>query len=357
MTGSKWVRKIGMLIATLLALAVGASVGVYFWFGDYLRGPDLTETPSAISLEDVFPRASGVDPVRVADALAYADEAGVTAVIVLTNGEIVAEFGDTSLESSLHSVRKSLLSALYGIAVDRGLIDITQTLSALGIDDAGPPLTDAERSATLRDLLTARSGIYHPSVKDDNGPYPDPSFHAPDEAFVYNNWSFNAAGGIFEELTGVRMGDAFAEWIAEPLGMQDFDAEDVRYFEGPESVFPAWRFWMSTRDLARFGQMIFDGGTWDGVRIVPSAWIEESLTAHSEIPNGTGYGYMWWTMPDSSYMATGTGGQKIRMYPARNTVIVTKVNTGSDFTRTLWWTMGPRVNNTDLREILERLGV
>ena len=56
-------------------------------------------------------------------------------------------------------------------------------------------------------------------------------------------------------------------------------------------------------------------------------------------------------------MATGTGGQKIRMYPDRGTVIVTKINTGEGFTRNLWWFMGPRLRNTDLRLILERLGV
>ena len=357
MNGSGRLRKVGLFFGAAFGLTILASAGVLVLYGDYIRGPDLTATPSALSLVPLFPRAPGVDETRVADALGYADEAGATAVIVLREGQIVAEFGDTGLKSSLHSVRKSLLSALYGIAADRGLIDITQTLAALGIDDEGPELTDVERSATLRDLLTARSGIYHPSIKDDNGPYPEPGTHGPDEVFVYNNWSFNAAGGIFEEITGLRMGAAFDEWIAQPLGMQDFDPEDVRYFEGPESVFPAWRFWMSTRDLARFGQMILDGGAWGGVQVVPSEWITESLTPYSEQPNGVGYGFMWWTMPDSSFMATGTGGQKIRLYPNRDAVIITKVNTGADFTRSLWWTMGPRVRNTDLREILRRLGV
>ena len=204
---------------------------------------------------------------------------------------------------------------------------------------------------------TARSGIYHPSIMDDGDTYPEPGTHGPDEVFFYNNWSFNAAGGIFEELTGLRLGDAFGQWIAQPLGMQDFDPKDVRYFEGPESVFPAWRFWMSTRDLARFGQMVFDEGRWRGAQVVPKQWILESLTSHSEQSNGVGYGFMWWTMPDTSFMATGTGGQKIRLYPNRDAVIITKVNTGEGFTRALWWTMGPRLNNGHLRELLERLDV
>lgn len=340
----------------LLGLGLVAIAGVFVAYRDLIRGPRLTATPPDLSLADVFP-AADIDPARVRAALAHADEAGATAVIVIRAGHLVAELGDTSLESSVHSVRKSLLSALYGIAVDRGMIDITRTLASLDIDDVGPPLSEVERSATLRDLLTARSGIYHPSIQDDNGPYPEPGTHRPDEAFVYNNWSFNAAGGIFERLTGMSLGRAFEEWIARPLGMQDFDAGDVRYREGPESVFPAWRFWMSTRDMARFGQMMLDGGVWNGEQVVPSDWVAESFTPRSELPDGTGYGTLWWTMPDSSIMATGTGGQKIRIYPTREVVIVTKVNTGSGLGRTLWWIMGPRLGNGDLREILDRLGV
>jgi CubicO group peptidase (beta-lactamase class C family) len=114
---------------------------------------------------------------------------------------------------------------------------------------------------------------YHASVKDDNGPYPPPGTHRPGEAFVYNNWSFNALGGIFERETSLSLGAAFKTWIADPLGMEDFRVEDVVYTEGPESLFPAYRFWMSAHDLARFGQLYLDGGRWDGRDVVPAAWF------------------------------------------------------------------------------------
>lgn len=346
-----------MILGLVFALGAGW-LALAVAYRDYTNGPSLSLTPAQLSSANVFPLAPEGQQGGVAEALAYADSVGATSVIVLQAGQLVAEFGDTSLKSSVHSVRKSLLSAMYGVAVERGLIDIDRTLASLGIDDHNPPLTETERSATLRSLLTATSGIYHPSIKDDNGPYPAPGAHQPDEAFVYNNWSFNAAGGIFEELTGLSLGEAFAEWFAEPLGMQDFEPEDVRYFEGPESVYPAWRFWVSTRDLARFGQMMLDGGEWQGTQVLPEAWVRASWTPYSETGDDrTGYGYMWWTMHDDSRMATGTGGQKIRVYPDRDVVIVTKVNTGFGFSRALWSMFGPRLRNTDVRLILEHLGV
>ena len=207
------------------------------------------------------------------------------------------------------------------------------------------------------DLLTARSGIYHPSIKDDNGPYPEPGTHQPDEVFVYNNWSFNAVGGIFERLTGLSMGEAFKDWIADPIGMEDFRVEDVLYFEGPESVFPAYRFWMSARDLARVGLLYMNDGRWGERQIVPEDWISKSFVPYSDTGKGVGYGYMWWTMPDASYMATGTGGQKLRLYPNRRIVLVNRVDTGAGLRRSIWWNWGKRVNNSNTRELLRRLEV
>lgn len=340
----------------LLVLLVGV-VGVVgrLYYAELLYGPELTPTPAEISLKSEFPPPAGWSETTVEGTRQYADSLASSAVIVLLDGHVVAEWGATDQRSSLHSVRKSLVSALYGIAVDRGLIDINRTLGEMGVEEVGRPLTQVERSARLVDLLTSRSGIYHPSIKDDNGPYPEPGTHRPDEAFIYNNWSFNAAGGMFERLTGLSLGEAFKTWIAEPTGMEDFRPEDVLYFEGPESVFPAFRFWMSARDLARFGQLYLNHGRWGDEQIVPQAWIAESWRRYSDVGQGVGYGYMWWAMPDSSFLATGTGGQKLRIYPARKLVLVNRVLTGSGLSRAVWWTWGERVTNSDTAEILRRL--
>lgn len=127
------------------------------------------------------------------------------------------------------------------------------------------------------------------------------------------------------------------------------------YTEGDVSVFPAYRFWMTARDLARFGLLYLDRGWWGDREVVPSAWVAESLTRHSDAGDGVGYGYMWWIMPDRSYLATGTGGQKIRLYPEQRLVIVNQVNTGRGFRRTLWWFWGRRVNNSDISGLRRRL--
>lgn len=355
MTVRPWIRRVLLSSAVLGAVAL-AAVGLARWsYADLLHGPRLEPTAAALSLKREFPPPPGWTEAAVAPVLAYADSLASNAIIVIHDGHVIAEWGETDRRTSVHSVRKSLVSALYGIAEDRGLLRLDATLASLSVQEVGRPLTDMERSATLRDLLTARSGIYHASVTDDNGPYPTPGTHRPGEAFVYNNWSFNAAGALFEQVTGLTLGAAFRDWIAASLGMQDFRAEDVRYTPGGESVFPAYRFWMSARDLARFGVLYLNGGRWGDRQVVPARWIAESFTPYSDLGDGLGYGYMWWIMPDSSYMATGTGGQKIRLYPHERLVIVNRVNTGEGLGRLLWWTWGRSVNNTDIAGLRRRL--
>lgn len=111
-------------------------------------------------------------------------------------------------------------------------------MGALEIDDHHPSLSAEEKQATLEQPLQARSGIYHARLEDSNPERPERCSHATGEAFYFNNWSFNAAGIIFERLTLLSLVTAFKEWITDPLGMQHFRVEGVIYYTGDASVFP-----------------------------------------------------------------------------------------------------------------------
>jgi len=74
----------------------------------------------------------------------------------------VAEWGKTNKVSCLHSARKSILSLLYGIAQEKGFLTLDMTLDDLEISGK-TQLTAIERTASIRDLLMSRSGIYLPA--------------------------------------------------------------------------------------------------------------------------------------------------------------------------------------------------
>jgi CubicO group peptidase (beta-lactamase class C family) len=136
-------------------------------------------------------------PATLADASEYARRIGTAAVVVLKDGEVAYEFGNLARKYMCHSIRKPFLGALYGIYVQRGIIDIDMTLEDLGIDDIAPSLTHAEKQATIRDLLTSRSGVYHEAggeAREMIDSRPERGSHRPGEYFYYNNWDFNALG-------------------------------------------------------------------------------------------------------------------------------------------------------------------
>ena len=277
---------------------------------------------------------AGFSPSRLARARKYWEHRDSSAFLVVSRGAVVASWGEIDRRFMCHSVRKSFLSALYGIY--RNHIDLEMTLAELGIDDE-PALTVQEKQARILDLISSRSGVYHQAAAEPNTMSknrPARGSHEPGRHWWYNNWDFNAAGTIFEQLTGEPIFEAFHRAIAEPIDMQDYDVSHGFYhYERRKSVHPGYMFRMSTRDLARFGLLFARGGRWKDRQIVPNDWVRESTRAHSEVDMGSkygsGYGYMWW-IEETGFTARGSGGHILAVYPDQDLVMVLRADTYHD---------------------------
>jgi len=233
-----------------------------------------------------------------------------------------------------------------GIYVDRGVINLDNTLADLKINDKGG-LTLLERKATVRQLLQARSGIYHPAAYETAGMKarrPARGSHAPGEFWYYNNWDFNALGTIFHQLTGKTVFESLHDDLAKPLQFEDFNpAADTKFQYEDSSDHPAYVMRLSARDLARVGTLMSHAGKWNDRRIVSKTWIDESTTSYSSAGSGVGYGYLWWVgvdhwhfrskFPGQVYSARGNRGQYLLIDPTRDLVIVHRVNSENDSQR------------------------
>jgi CubicO group peptidase (beta-lactamase class C family) len=296
--------------------------------------------PGAI-WEHAAPSELGWSEAGLAQARAFSDQIRSSAVIIVQHGKVVAEWGNTTKRTELASVRKSLLSALIGIAVSEHRINLDSTLDELGIDDNPPSLTRLEKAATVRQLLEARSGVYHPALYETAGmaeARPPRGSHAPGTFWYYNNWDFNALGSIYERATFSSLFEAFDRRIARPIGMQDYRPKDGSYFRGDASIHPAYPIRMSARDLARFALLYLRKGNWAGRQIVPQAWVQESTRAYSRSAVGQGYGYLWWidflgdavapsvALPEGSFLAEGAGGQFALVVPTLDLVVVHRID-------------------------------
>jgi CubicO group peptidase (beta-lactamase class C family) len=91
------------------------------------------------------------------------DSAHTTGIVVIQGGKVLFEYGDIQELSYLASCRKSILSMLYGPFIENGTIKLNTNIEQLRLDDIGG-LLPIEKKATIKDLLTARSGVYHLQV-------------------------------------------------------------------------------------------------------------------------------------------------------------------------------------------------
>jgi len=315
-----------------------------------------TEYPGELWAQADDPVALGWDAARLAEARALYDNLESGAFLAVHRGVVMASWGRVGVRYNTQSMRKSLLNALVGLEVEAGRLRLDATLGELGIDDEAPPLDAEEKKATVRDLLHTSSGVYHSALYEVGGwkrHKPERGSHPPGAFWYYSNWDFNTLGTIFEQAAGGRIGPAFEERIARPIGMQDFRAGDVTYLTKDSlteklmhnrSNQDAYIFMISARDMARFGLLYAEGGRWNGRQIVPEHWIQQSWADAVSIGEyeawfgeGTRYGYLWWLQPgerygapvgSQAYVAHGNRGHVLVVLPDLDLVMVHRVATG-----------------------------
>lgn len=299
--------------------------------------------------QTALPESLGYSSKKLEVLRQWVSTQDTASMMVVVQGRVVFSYGDVTHPSKIASARKSVLSMLYGKYVQNGTIDLDMTVKQLGLDDKAAFLP-IEETATLRQLLAARSGVYLPTDSfGQKGYLPPRGSEAPGAHYLYSNWEFNAAGAAFEKLTGQGLYDALRQELAGPLGMQDY--RPSLQVKQPDSLskWPEYVMRLSTRDLARLGLLMLDKGKWNGQQIIPAEWVQYSTTLVTPFrdinpsflrnygsPERWGYsGALWWVWDDPAYTggiytgpwqgaftAQGAGGTYISVFPAGNVVIV-----------------------------------
>ncbi len=313
-------------LAGLLALAAGGA------------GPATSLPERATAVSGSAALAAGLDPEAVARV------AATIRALPGTRSLLVVEAGATRFEErwdgsgagapvNIKSAAKSLLSALVGIALERGDLRSLETPVAELLPQASSDLSDpVKRSLTVRHLLTMTSGLESTSgegygswvASRDWVRYvvAGPLVTAPGRQFTYSTGNSHLLSAILTRVTGRATGDFAREVLLEPLGIEASWSRDPQGIDlgGNEMT-------MTPRALARFGQLYLQGGFWNGRQVLPAAWVEESTRQHAEgWPDRYGaYGYLWWLppgRPGGAYMGVGYGGQFLYVAPEAQLVVV-----------------------------------
>jgi len=245
--------------------------------------------------------------------------------------------------ADVKSVSKSIISALVGIAIDRGLLSGVEETIGRFFPELSAPKTDArKRKITIEDLLTMRSGLQSTSrwnygawVQSPNWVHfilSRPLQSVPGGRMDYSTGNTHLLSAI---LTSVSGGDTWKfaeEALAKPAGFTL-----ARWFQDPQGIyFGGNEMLLTPRQMIKFGELYLHRGRIGNRQVVPAAWIETSFVPRTESPvSGQLYGYGWWIGEMGGHRtnyAWGFGGQYVFIVPDLDLVVVTtsSPNVGED---------------------------
>lgn len=210
------------------------------------------------------PEDAGYSSERLGEAEEYSKSITTAAVMVIVDGLVLCEWGETNRDYNIHSIRKSFLSALYGIHEEEGNIDISRTMRQLGIDDNEPSLTDTEMEDYDIDLCNYVSGS--------NSVHPAYPFRMTARDMARFGLLF-LRNGVWEDKQIVPR-----QWVADTI---------EPYSDAGNSGGYGYLWWIAANG--------------------------------KHLPNVT--------LEDGSYSARGAGGHYILVIPSQDMVIVHRVNT------------------------------
>ncbi|MFD3002308.1 serine hydrolase domain-containing protein [Pontibacter toksunensis] len=276
--------------------------------------------------------------------------------IVLKDGYIVAEWGDTKQPDPTYSVAKSFLSTILGITIDKGMIESIYDPVAKYVKDGGYESEQnrrvtweqhARQTTEWEGELWGKNSDFVGTAEYGRGERKPRELQEPGTFYEYNDVRINRFA-----LSLLRVWEKPLPEVLEDEIMDPIDASDtwrwVPYhnskvmINGKEmpSVSGGTRWggglWINTRDEARFGYLFLRNGRWEDKQLVSEAWVKEATTSRGTV--GPDYGYLWWlntegkawpSAPTTSYAALGAGQNTIWVDPEHDIVIVWRWHNGN----------------------------
>lgn len=286
------------------------------------------------------PEEQGIRSVVLAEMMEHIKKKSfhIDSILIVRNGYVVLDaYFYPFLKGQkhiIHSCTKSIMSALIGIAIDKGYIQsVNQPITDFFPDKKFANMEDLKKSITLENLLMMASGLkcrdsylyrwvglWEMRNSKDWAQYvlDLPMSGVPGEKFEYCNGVSYLLSVIIQNTTGMKTLDFARKHLFEPLGIVD-----VGWATSPQGVDIGYgEMWLKPHDMAKFGWLFLNKGRWSNKQILPSEWVEVSTRGHIGATLFDQYGYQWWVESAGYYIAVGYKGQRIFVLPEKNMVVV-----------------------------------
>lgn len=322
----------------------------YFWLMLATLASAALVAPTTGVAQDVWPtdgwpvatpESQGLDSGVLAEMLEYARIKGlpVHSALIVRNGRLVMDATfypyDGGRPHDIASATKSVMSALIGIAIDKGYLSGARqpvsTLLPAAPPVSGNPLTER---LTVEHLLTMTSGLdcgIEPGEKelaamrrsDDWATFALslPMRAEPGTRYAYCSCNNHLLSALLSAGTGRSALEFARTQLFAPLGIKD-----VIWPADPRGRNHGWGdLHLHPRDLAKIAYLYLHRGRWNGTQVVSERWVSESIVPHASVRDGVGYGYSWWintTRQPAVFEAVGRGGQRAAVLRDKNVVVV-----------------------------------
>ena len=268
--------------------------------------------------------------------------------MVLHDGKVIMEAWRAphtpSTPHALYSLSKSFASTAIGFAVQEGKMSLDQKIVDIFPDDVPENPSENLQKTTIKDLLTMSGGHDKEPERPNNisafydrpGPEQDgnptwlqsfmnqPFTHEPGTYFVYNTPGTYVAAAALEKSVDQSLSDYLKPRLFEPLAIKNFVWE-----KSPEGITKGGTgLYLTTEDVAKFGQFYLQKGVWNGERLLNEEWIDQATSKQVDTRRdassnwGEGYGFQFWRCHYNAYRGDGAYGQFCIVAPDYNTVIV-----------------------------------
>ena len=263
--------------------------------------------------------------------------------------------------ANVKSVAKSIVSALVGLAIDRGVLSgVREPIQPYFADFLRSPADAAKRAITVEDLLTMRSGLETTSNRNYGAWVRSPNWvrfvlarpllSPPGTEMDYSTGSTHLLSALLTKATRKSTLQFAQETLATPLGFTlapwTRDPQGI-YFGGNDMA-------MTPRQMLAFGEMYLRQGRVGDRQVLPAQWVRDTFVPRGRSQRGDRddreYGYGWWMRTlagQRTYYAWGYGGQFIFVVPALDLVVVTTSSTATDDER--------RAHRRTVNELVESL--
>ena len=303
-----------------VAAIAAASVGVC------AAQPVCLET-SRFFKERATPESQGVSSKAILEWIDACDAQMkyIHGFVLVRHGRVIAEgtwapFDTLNEPHMLYSHSKSFTSTAIGFLADEGKLDLDERIADIFADKMPAEPSQRLLQVRVRDLLSMNFGS-NPNKgarSDANNPDWEKGILArpmevadPGRKHRYDSDATYLLSCIVERKSGKRTMEYLKEKLFDPLGM----TSPWSTVSTSGTACGGWGMNMTTRDIAKFGQLLLNEGVWDGKRILSKDWVRLATSKQTATSGGPesdwaqGYGFQFWRCRHGAYRADGAAGQ------------------------------------------------